>query len=125
MEFLVTGNFKYTGQSFENGVHSECEETASISEIVNASSVEAAQAIADQIFARYVAKYGEVTGRCVRTYASVTNDNATTDKTATATNGKPETRLVCRKCGVVGFVGRGYSFSTLPASTCICDDCGA
>lgn len=33
--------------------------------------------------------------------------------------------ITCKKCGVTGRKGGGYPFSVLPASSRLCDDCGA
>lgn len=129
MQFIVTGTFKYIAKSFFNGTVAEHEEIGSISEIVTASSVEAARAIADQIFSNYENKYGAVANRHVSTSSSVASAETITaiieNDGPCVSNEIPATGIVCRKCGVVGVVGRGYPFSTLPASACICDDCGA
>lgn len=137
MEFIVTGTFKYTAKSFANGAVAEREETGNISEIVYASSAESAAEIADQIFARYEAQYGGVEDRRVIDTAPAVATKAAPAATETAATAEEQcevapakitqltARLVCRKCGVVGTAGQGYPFSTLPASTCVCDDCGA
>lgn len=130
MEFIVTGKFKYIAQSFANGVVTEREEIGAISEIVRASSVESAQEIAGRMFARYEAKYGEVTDRRVVESKPFPSKAAVEEQAEEQAAEKPAAMnhgqaIRCRKCGVSGLVGRGYPFSTLPASACLCDDCGA
>lgn len=133
MQFIVTGTFNYTAKRFVNGAVTKEEVVGNISEIVDASSEEAATQVANQIFANYERQYGAVADRRITAVASkeapaveVDADEAQPQTIVAVGSVEKETgRVVCRKCGVVGFVGLGYPFSTLPASSCLCDDCGA